>query len=36
MAKYMLIMRATDESFANFANIDFAEIMNAWASSTTS
>ena len=29
MAKYMLIMRATDESFANFANIDFAEILDA-------
>ncbi|MDQ0634293.1 hypothetical protein QFZ40_002202 [Arthrobacter pascens] len=29
MAKYMLIMRATDESFANFANTDFAEIMES-------
>ncbi|WP_426997985.1 YciI family protein [Pseudarthrobacter sp. N5] len=29
MAKYMLIMRATDESSANFANIDFAEIMES-------
>jgi hypothetical protein len=29
MAKYMLIMRPTDESFANFANTDFAEIMDA-------
>ena len=29
MAKYMLIMRATDESFANFANIDFAEVLDA-------
>ena len=29
MAKYMLIMRATDESFANFANIDFAEVLEA-------
>ncbi|MET3721959.1 MULTISPECIES: YciI family protein [unclassified Arthrobacter] len=29
MAKYMLIIRATDESYANFANIDFAEIMES-------
>ncbi|MHC6219457.1 YciI family protein [Arthrobacter sp. MMS24-S77] len=29
MAKYMLIMRPTDESFAAFANTDFAEIMDA-------
>lgn len=29
MAKYMLIMRATDESFAKFADIDFAEILDA-------
>lgn len=29
MAKYMLIMRATDESFANFVNIDFADILEA-------
>ena len=29
MAKYMLIMRATDESFAKFANIDFTEILEA-------
>ncbi len=29
MAKYMLIMRATDESFANFANIDFAEVLES-------
>lgn len=29
MARYMLIMRPTDESFANFANTDFAEIMDA-------
>lgn len=29
MAKYMLIMRATDESYANFANIDFSEIMES-------
>ena len=27
MAKYMLIMRATDESFANFMQTDFAEIL---------
>ena len=25
--KYMLIMRATDEAFANFANVDFDEIL---------
>jgi hypothetical protein len=29
MPKYMLIMRATDESYANFANIDFAEILES-------
>ncbi|WP_416416052.1 YciI family protein [Paenarthrobacter aromaticivorans] len=29
MAKYMLIMRATDESFAKFENIDFNEILEA-------
>ncbi len=29
MAKYMLIMRPTDESFATFANTDFNEIMDA-------
>ena len=29
MPKYMLIMRATDESFANFANVDFAEILES-------
>lgn len=29
MAKYMLIMRATDESLAKFQNVDFTEIMNA-------
>lgn len=29
MPKYMLIMRATDESFANFMNVDFAEILDA-------
>src|ERR1700712_3669433 len=29
MAKYMLIMRATEESFANFASVDFAEIVDA-------
>jgi hypothetical protein len=29
MAKYMLIMRATDESAANFTNIDFTEILDA-------
>ncbi|MCA4131577.1 YciI family protein [Arthrobacter sp. M4] len=29
MAKYMLIMRATDESYAKFANIDFGEILDA-------
>ena len=29
MAKYMLIMRATDESFAKFANIDFNEILES-------
>ena len=27
MAKYMLIMRPTNESFAKFADIDFAEIL---------
>lgn len=27
MAKYMLIMRATDESFAQFTDIDFNEIL---------
>jgi len=27
--KYMLIMRATDEAYAAFADIDFAEIMEA-------
>ncbi len=27
MAKYMLIMRATDESFAQFTGIDFNEIL---------
>jgi hypothetical protein len=29
MAKYMLIMRATDESFAKFADIDFTEILES-------
>jgi hypothetical protein len=29
MPKYMLIMRATDEAWAEFANIDFEEVMNA-------
>lgn len=29
MTKYMLIMRATDESFKAFADIEFAEIMEA-------
>jgi hypothetical protein len=29
MAKYMLIMRATDESSANFANIDFDEVLES-------
>ena len=29
MAKYMLIMRATDESFAQFASIDFQEILDS-------
>lgn len=29
MAKYMLIMRATDESFANFENTDFNEILDS-------
>jgi hypothetical protein len=29
MAKYMLIMRPTDESYAKFASIDFAEILDA-------
>lgn len=28
MAKYMLIMRATDESFANFTDVDFNEILD--------
>ncbi|SDW74769.1 Uncharacterized conserved protein [Amycolatopsis xylanica] len=27
--KYMLIMRATDETFKEFQNLDFTEIMNA-------
>jgi hypothetical protein len=27
MAKYMLIMRATDESWANFENVEFDEIL---------
>ena len=29
MAKYMLIMRPTEESAANFTNIDFAEVLDA-------
>ena len=29
MAKYMLIMRPTDESFANFTQQDFAEILES-------
>src|SRR6476661_2259009 len=29
MAKYMLIMRANDESYANFANTDFHEILDS-------
>ena len=29
MAKYMLIMRATDESLAKFQDVDFTEIMNS-------
>jgi len=29
MTKYMLIMRATDESFANFINTDFGEILES-------
>lgn len=29
MAKYMLIMRATDESLAKFQDVDFTEIMDA-------
>ncbi|WP_223690488.1 YciI family protein [Leifsonia poae] len=29
MSKYMLIMRSTDEAFAKFASLDFAEIINA-------
>jgi hypothetical protein len=29
MAKYMLIMRATDESYANFSNTDFNEILDS-------
>jgi hypothetical protein len=29
MAKYMLIMRSTDEAFAKFASLDFTEILNA-------
>jgi hypothetical protein len=28
MAKYMLIMRTTDEAYEKFANVDFAEILN--------
>ena len=27
--KYMLIMRATDESFANFENLDFTEVLES-------
>ena len=27
--KYMLIMRATDEAYAKFADLDFTEVMNA-------
>jgi hypothetical protein len=29
MAKYMLIMRATDESMARFATTDFTDLLNA-------
>jgi len=29
MAKYMLILRATDESLTKFQDVDFTEIMNA-------
>lgn len=29
MAKYMLIMRPTDESFANFMQHDYAEILDS-------
>ena len=29
MAKYMLIMRATDDSMAKFADIEFEELVNA-------
>jgi hypothetical protein len=29
MPKYMLIMRATDESWANFANADFTEMLES-------
>ncbi|MBN9239035.1 MAG: transcription initiation protein [Micrococcales bacterium 70-64] len=29
MPKYMLIMRATDESWANFADADFGEVLDA-------
>ncbi|WP_026555161.1 YciI family protein [Arthrobacter sp. 35W] len=29
MAKYMLIMRATDESMASFKDVDFGELLNA-------
>jgi hypothetical protein len=29
MAKYMLIMRATDESLAKFADVDFTEILES-------
>lgn len=29
MPKYMLIMRATDESWANFANVNFDEMLEA-------
>lgn len=29
MTKYMLIMRATDEAWENFANVDFEEVINA-------
>ena len=29
MAKYMLIMRSTDEAHAKFASVDFTELLNA-------
>ena len=35
MAKYMLIMRSTDESLANFANVDFEQMLETMGRLTT-